>query len=88
MVDAALADTIVESRPYLNAMDLDRALATLPEAVRLCVVLSYHEGMTHGEIAAFTELPLGTVKSHITRGTEKLRQILSAYKTTGKEGRP
>ena len=27
LVDAALADTIVESRPYLNAMDLDRALS-------------------------------------------------------------
>lgn len=61
------------------AMDLDRALATLPNPVRLCVVLSYHEGMTHDEISAFTELPLGTVKSHIRRGSERLRELLSAY---------
>ena len=61
-------------------VDLDRALATLPEAVRLCIVLSYHDGMTHGEIADLTELPLGTVKSHIRRGTQQMRQVLSAYR--------
>jgi RNA polymerase sigma-70 factor (ECF subfamily) len=61
------------------AMDLDRALATLPEQVRLCIVLSYHEGMTHGEIAEFTDMPLGTVKSHIRRGTQRLQQLLAAY---------
>ena len=49
-------------------MDLDRALATLADHVRLCVVLSYNEGMSHREIAELTDLPLGTVKSHINRG--------------------
>jgi RNA polymerase sigma-70 factor (ECF subfamily) len=61
------------------AMDLDRALSTLPEHMRLCVVLAYHEGMTHAEIAEFTALPLGTVKSHIRRGTERLQELLSMY---------
>lgn len=61
------------------AMDLDRALATLKPDVRLCVVLSYHEGMTHDEIADFTGLPPGTVKSHIRRGGERLRKHLDAY---------
>ena len=61
------------------AMDLDRALATLPKEVALCIVLSYHERMTHVEIAELTKLPEGTVKSHIRRGSEKLREVLSAY---------
>ena len=61
------------------AVDLDRALATLSGQVRLCVVLSYHDGMTHAEIAGLIDLPLGTVKSHIRRGTQRLQQILSAY---------
>ena len=61
------------------AMDLDRALATLPEDVSLCVVLSYNDRMTHAEIAELTNMQLGTVKSHIRRGSEKLRQMLSAY---------
>ncbi len=61
-------------------LDLDRALATLPEDMRTCIVLSYHEGMTHKEIADVMEIPLGTTKSHITRGTKRLREILSAYR--------
>ena len=60
-------------------MDLDAALATLAPAERLCVVLAYHEGMTHEEIAESAELPLGTVKSHIRRGTQRLRERLAAY---------
>ena len=61
------------------AMDLDRALAELPDHVRLCIVLSYHEGMTHEEVSEMTGIPLGTVKSHIRRGTMRLQQRLSAY---------
>lgn len=63
-----------------EGMDLDSALATLPSPVRLCIVLSYHEGMSHAETAEAMELPLGTVKSHINRGTQRLKQILSAYR--------
>jgi RNA polymerase sigma-70 factor (ECF subfamily) len=62
------------------AMDLDEALSTLKEHVRLCIVLSYHEGMTHDEIANFTGIALGTVKSHIRRGTQRLQELLAAYK--------
>jgi RNA polymerase sigma-70 factor (ECF subfamily) len=63
-----------------TGMDLDRALATVSDTVRLCVVLSYQEGMTHPEIAQATSLPLGTVKSHILRGTKRLQQMLSDYR--------
>lgn len=61
------------------ALDLDRALSTLAEDVRLCIVLAYGEGMTHAEIAEFTGFPLGTIKSHIRRGSQKLQQELAAY---------
>lgn len=60
-------------------LDLDRALAQLPPDERLCIVLAYGEGMSHGEISALTALPLGTVKSHIRRGGERLRALLDAY---------
>ena len=63
-------------------LDLDRALATLPDDVRLCIVLSYHEGMTHDEVAEFTRIPLGTVKSHIRRGSKRLQEELAAYGDT------
>ena len=61
------------------AMDLDEALAQLSDEVRLCIVLSYHEGMTHDEISELSGIPLGTIKSHIRRGTKRLREQLSAY---------
>jgi RNA polymerase sigma-70 factor, ECF subfamily len=68
--------------PHTSAVeqvDLDYALNALQPAVRLCIVLNYHEGLSHGEIAIATALPLGTVKSHITRGTVQLRELLQAY---------
>jgi len=68
----------VQNTPAV-AMDLDRALDALSNPERLCIVLSYHEGMTHGEIAELTHFPLGTVKSHVRRGSEHLQQLLSAY---------
>ncbi len=62
-----------------ETLDLDRALARLSSDERLCVVLAYSEGMSHSEISAATALPLGTVKSHIKRGAERLRSLLQAY---------
>ncbi|MDJ0751340.1 MAG: RNA polymerase sigma factor [Woeseiaceae bacterium] len=76
--DATGTENVQLDTPAI-ALDLDRALATLPYDVRLCIVLSYHERMTHAEIEEFTGLPLGTVKSHVRRGTQKLQEKLSAY---------
>jgi RNA polymerase sigma-70 factor, ECF subfamily len=57
-------------------IDLERALARLSDAERLCVTLNHGEGLSHSEIVDMTGLPLGTVKSHVLRGTDKLRRIL------------
>jgi len=73
------AETAYPERASVG-MDLDRALVTLPDAERLCLVLSYHEGLTHPEIAELTQLPLGTVKSHIRIAAGRLRTALSSYR--------
>lgn len=65
------------------AMDLDRAMATLPGPVSLCIALSYHERLSHPEIESMTGIPIGTVKSHIRRGSARLRELLSAYDESG-----
>lgn len=57
-------------------LDLERALARLSDAERLCVTLNHGEGLSHSEIVDITGLPLGTVKSHVLRGTDKLRRLL------------
>jgi RNA polymerase sigma-70 factor (ECF subfamily) len=59
-------------------IDVERALARLSDAERLCVSLNHGEGLSHSEIVEMTGLPLGTVKSHVLRGTEKLRRMLEA----------
>ena len=60
-------------------MDLEKALARLKPVERTCVVLSYRERMSHGEISESTGLALGTVKSHILRGSTRLREYLKDY---------
>ncbi len=70
----------------MPAMDLDQAMAALPEPVGLCIVLSYHARMSHTEIAQLTDMQLGTVKSHIRRGSERLRELLSAYDESANAG--
>ena len=67
-------------------VDLDEALALLSPRQRLCIVLFYNEGLTHDEIASLTSLPLGTVKSHIRRGNDRMKKHLSAYVATSREG--
>jgi RNA polymerase sigma factor (sigma-70 family) len=59
-------------------IDLERALKLLSEPERLCITLNHGEGLSHGDIAALTGIPLGTVKSHVLRGTERLRRLLGA----------
>jgi len=71
---AAFSDNPI--RHYDNRLDSDAALDRLGPAERLCIVLGYVEGLSHTEISGATGLPLGTVKSHISRATTKLRAWL------------
>jgi RNA polymerase sigma-70 factor (ECF subfamily) len=73
----AAADPAPSPERAASRIDLERALATLKPAERLCVVLAHGDGMTHPEIAEAAGLPLGTVKSHVRRGTEKLKRTLA-----------
>jgi RNA polymerase sigma-70 factor (ECF subfamily) len=59
-------------------IDLERALTLLTTVERLCIVLNLGEGLSHAEIEQAIAIPLGTVKSHILRGTTKLRRALGA----------
>lgn len=62
-------------------LDIKAALAGLSADARLCVMLAHNDGLTHDEIARITGMPLGTVKSHVARGSARLRQSLAAYGT-------
>ena len=59
--------------------DVDAALHGLPNRQREIFDLHYKKGMTHQEIASVLELPLGTVKSDLTRGRNTLKAILEDW---------
>jgi RNA polymerase sigma factor (sigma-70 family) len=58
-------------------LDLDGALRALSEAERLCISLCCGAGLSHAEAAEALKTPLGTVKSHVRRGLEKMRAQLA-----------
>ena len=53
---------------------LEDLLRTLPEAMRVAVVLRYQEEMLPDEIAAMLGQPVATVKSNLQRGLQLLRR--------------
>jgi RNA polymerase sigma-70 factor, ECF subfamily len=58
------------------AQALQRALVQLQDDQRLVVILSDVQGYSYDEIAAITNVSLGTVKSRLSRGRSRLRDIL------------
>ncbi len=69
-----------------DRIDLDTALRTLPVAERLCIALTYGSGLSHGETAAALNIPLGTVKSHVKRGLDRLKRRLEGGGAAADEG--
>ena len=66
------------SEPSLSGLrlDLEQALLRLTLPERAAIVLCCQHGLTHEEAAQTLHAPLGTVKTNILRGKEKLRHWL------------
>lgn len=63
-------------------IDVERALAQLAEAERAAIVQCYHNDLSHEEAAYVLGCPVGTVKTHILRGKQKLKVALAAWAPT------
>ena len=81
------AGDVAATPDAVGRMDLDDALRGLGAAERICVSMCYGAGLSHAEAADALNLPLGTVKSHVKRGLEKLRARLAPADGATLEGR-
>lgn len=59
----------------LELRDLDRAFAKLPDAQRSVILLVALEGMRYDEVATVLDVPVGTIRSRLSRGREALRRL-------------
>jgi len=60
----------------LSRDEVRKALASVPDDQRRAIEMAYFEGLTHVEIAEALSLPLGTVKSRLRLGLDKMRTAL------------
>jgi RNA polymerase sigma-70 factor (ECF subfamily) len=60
-------------------IDMERALAVLSPAERAAIVACYHQDLSHEEAAYVLDCPVGTVKTNILRGKQKLKVALAAW---------
>ncbi|MEP7207407.1 MAG: sigma-70 family RNA polymerase sigma factor [Casimicrobiaceae bacterium] len=60
-------------------IDMERALEVLSDAERAAIVQCYHNDLSHEEAAYVLGCPVGTVKTHILRAKQKLKNRLAAW---------
>lgn len=83
--DIVLGDTLAGSRDgpeaaaeWRDAREIiQHQMNRLPVRQRLVLVMRHQEGLSYEEIAATTDLPLGTVKTYLFRARQQLRRELS-----------
>lgn len=73
-------DPAIEQNPFLRARQksVRTALNQLPETQQSLLLMAYFEGCSQQEIAARTQIPLGTIKTRMRAGMIKLREIMNA----------
>jgi RNA polymerase sigma factor (sigma-70 family) len=63
---------------FADAAEVRAAVAQLPDHERVAVEMTYFEDLSQREIAERLDMPLGTVKARVSRGTRRLGTIIRA----------
>jgi RNA polymerase sigma-70 factor, ECF subfamily len=80
---------LLASRPATQAAglelrDLDKALGRLPADHRAVILLVGLEGLPYAEVGAVLGIPVGTVRSRLSRGRESLRDLMGLERRQSK----
>ena len=62
--------------PSLELRDLEAAIGKLPPEQRQVILLVGLEGMAYEEVAKVLKIPIGTVRSRLSRGRDQLRLLM------------
>jgi len=79
-IDPDIAAATLATRPCqedpLILKALEKAMQIIPDTQRVAVILAGVEGMSYDEISDHLNVPVGTIKSRVSRGREALRKAL------------
>jgi RNA polymerase sigma factor (sigma-70 family) len=68
-----------EAQQFAAKKDVEAAMQTLSPAQQMALRLCFEDGFSHEEAAHIMNLPLGTLKTHVSRGKQKLQSLLAAW---------
>ncbi len=74
-----VAETNVENEVLGKEVSslLGRLIAALPKEMKICLILRHLQGNSYEEISKIMELPLGSVKTYLHRGRQKLKASIA-----------
>lgn len=75
LVEAGEKGAVGENPYWFDGLLLARLLQQLPVEQRQLIELAFYQGYTHSELAENLQLPLGTVKTRLRTGLQKLRTL-------------
>ena len=78
------AQDAADLEAFVDGHRVREALSQVRADQRRLILMAFFEGVSHGDIAQRTGMPLGTVKSHIRRGMESLRAQLEGATPHGR----
>jgi len=86
-IDAVSSTLVATTDPTSSRQlrELDRALGQLSEEQRQTMLLVGLEGMSYQEAAAIFNVPVGTVRSRLSRGRDNLRRLMDLPERAGAE---
>jgi RNA polymerase sigma-70 factor (ECF subfamily) len=75
LMEAGEKGAVSENPYWFDGLLLARLLQQLPTEQRQLIELAFYQGYTHSELAENLQLPLGTVKTRLRTGLQKLRAL-------------